>query len=446
LSLRILAIVAAGLITAARADLRARERSAGEQPNSGVVQQEQVDRIRRDAAVGIRKLAGRHLTLWTDLPPDAEVDSLPKYFDQAVSQWTAWFGIAADRVQSWHVTGYVMGDKRPFEQAGLLTGQVPSFEHGFSLDGQFWLFEQPSPYYRRHLLLHEGTHVFMNRFLESCGPAWYMEGVAELLATHTIRDGALKLLYFPKTREEAPYWGRIKMVRDTANDGPRSIDAVLELRPATDRLSTDYGWCWALAAFLDGHPRYRDRFRHLIRFVDEPNFNEHFRRLYAADWSELELEWALFVADLDYGCDLARAAIQFTPRQRGASDGVANSDIVDAAGGWQASRFHVQRGKTYRLQASGRYQIANGPPPWFCEPDGVSITYHRGQPAGRLLAAVKPDDPSLPAVDFFLHPTPIGREGSLRAAATGTLYLKINESAAKLGDNRGTLTVKLLAP
>ena len=51
---------------------------------------------------------------------------------------------------------------------------------------EFWLFDQPTDYYVRHLLLHEGTHVFMVSFLGGCGPGWYMEGTAELLGTHRL--------------------------------------------------------------------------------------------------------------------------------------------------------------------------------------------------------------------------------------------------------------------
>ena len=48
------------------------------------------------------------------------------------------------------------------------------------MGAELWLHDQPTAYYRRHLLLHEGTHVFMASFLGGCGPGWYMEGTAEL--------------------------------------------------------------------------------------------------------------------------------------------------------------------------------------------------------------------------------------------------------------------------
>ena len=64
------------------------------------------------------------------------------------------------------------------------------------------------------MLLHEGTHAFMARWLGGAGPPWYMEGIAELLATHHWQKGQLTLDVMPQSKEEMPYWGRIKLVKD----------------------------------------------------------------------------------------------------------------------------------------------------------------------------------------------------------------------------------------
>ena len=69
---------------------------------------------------------------------------------------------------------------------------------------EFWLYDQPTAYYRRHLMLHEGTHVFMVSFLGGCGPGWYMEGTAELFGTHRLdeQSGQLTLRIMPRSREK----------------------------------------------------------------------------------------------------------------------------------------------------------------------------------------------------------------------------------------------------
>ena len=72
-----------------------------------------------------------------------------------------------------------------------------------------------------------------------------------------------------------------------------------------------YAWCWAAAKFLDTHPRYRGRFRGLIKYVEEPNFNDKMRRDFDADWNDLQAEWQAFIATLDHGFDFERMAIDF---------------------------------------------------------------------------------------------------------------------------------------
>ncbi len=147
-------------------------------------------------------------------PQNAEIDRLPEVFDQAFPQWCAYFHVDPLAAADWRMTGCLMKDKSRFQRAGLLPDSLPPFEHGFSWNYEIWLNEQPSDYYRRHLLLHEGTHSFMTTRLGSCGPTWFMEGVAELLATHRWQQGRLTMNYMPQDREEVPEWGRVRIIKD----------------------------------------------------------------------------------------------------------------------------------------------------------------------------------------------------------------------------------------
>src|SRR5262245_31155580 len=58
-----------------------------------------VDEARARAA-GIRKLAGRHLVLFTDVPSSPEVDRLPAIFDLALPQWAEYFGVDPQKTRS----------------------------------------------------------------------------------------------------------------------------------------------------------------------------------------------------------------------------------------------------------------------------------------------------------------------------------------------------------
>ncbi|HUY93616.1 MAG TPA: hypothetical protein VMV10_33120 [Pirellulales bacterium] len=398
----------------------------------------------RVAAQGIHKLASKHLTLYTDLPLDDEVKALPDAFDQAYPQWRAYVGLAGREAAPWHVVGRLMNDEAKFRAAGLLPDDLPEFPNGYTRDNEIWWREQQSAYYRRHLMLHEGTHSFMYAHFGTCGPAWYMEGLAELLGTHSFAGGKVKLDVFPVNRDDVPYWGRVKLVRDDIDAGRTlSLEQVLRLEPGLYSTVESYGWCWATAAFLDGHPRYRERFRRLPAELQNPDFNARVKAAFASDWSDLNEEWQCFTADLEYGYDLERNVIEFAPGEPLSAGGAQVNVAVER--GWQATGLRLEAGKTYRLAASGRFQIASKPRVWRCEANGITIRYHGGRPLGMLLAAVHPEPYDAACISSFLSPIEIGLGAEWTPTESGTLYLRINDSPAELADNAGSLQVQVSA-
>jgi len=396
----------------------------------------------RAAAAGLRKLSSRHLVLYTDLPPSEPIDVLPKIFDQAFPQWCAYFGVDPVEHADWQMTGFLMKERPPFEEAGVLPRSLPPFPHGYARNYELWLYDQPSDYYRRHLLLHEGTHGFMNSLLRSCGPPWYMEGMAELMGTHRWEDGRLTMGTMPATREEVPMWGRIKIVRDLFDERrARRLIEVIHYSRQAHRENEAYAWSWAAAALLDGHPRYRARFRALPKLVLKPDFSDRFLRLMGDDRDSLAEEWQIFVADLEYGYDVAKTAVDFASGQPLGEGGVTVTIAADR--GWQNSGVQLQANVPYRLRAEGRYQVADRPQIWWCEPNGVSIRFWRGRPLGLLLGAVHSDGPWTGGPSPLIRPGAIGLGTTLTPERTGTLFLRINDSGAELGDNAGTLTVEI---
>ncbi|MGD0653906.1 MAG: hypothetical protein ABSA16_06140 [Thermoguttaceae bacterium] len=412
-------------------------------------QQRPIDEAKASAA-GIRKLSGKRLTLYTDTDGE-EIDRLPELFDQAFLQYCEYFHIPSGELADWRMTGFLMKDKSRFVQTGLLPGGLPDFPHGFSLNRELWIYDQPGDYYRRHLLVHEGVHGFMNTVLGGCGPTWYMEGTAEMLATHKLKNGRLKLNYFPENREETPDWGRIKLIKDAvAGNRALSLRTVIEGPRDLQKETELYAWSWAAADFLDRHPRYRDRFRELYKHVRKGDFNQYVFEVFKNDWRQLNEEWQVFIAGLEYGYDIPRTTIDFTPGKPLPEKG---GDVVIAADrGWQNSGILLQAGIKYQLKASGRYQVANKPKIWWCEPGGVSIRYYQGRPLGILQAAVRPDNPSMrsqaepgneKSLSAFLQPITVGLGTTIVPEQSGTLFLKINDSAAELDDNAGELQVEI---
>jgi hypothetical protein len=403
------------------------------------------ERIR---AAGLRVLSGKHLTLYTDLPASPAVDELPRVFDAAVPQWAHYFKVDPAKVAAWKAQAFLMKDKAKFVQAGLYPSFLPDFKNGFAADADLWLYEQPSDYYRRHLLLHEGTHGFMLTQLGSCGAPWFSEGVAELAATHSWDPAAaagkqLTLGYTPRNREEVPGLGRIALIKADLKAGRfRSIGDLVDdsVRGYADVES--YAWCWALTLFLNRHPRYQERFNGLLAEVQRPDFNAAFRKLFAADLADMNREWAVFAHELEYGVDVPRTAIEF---RSGSPLGSAGAKVdVAADRGWQSSGVKLEAGKKYRVRASGRFQVATADgKPWPCEAGGVTIRYFRGKPLGMLLGAVEPDELPSGSATSLVHPQPLGLEAIVAPAKSGTLYLRINDSVGELDDNSGKLAVEI---
>jgi hypothetical protein len=79
----------------------------------------------------------------------------------------------------------------------------------------------------------------------------------------------------------------------------------------------------------------------------------------------------------------------------------------------------------------------------MCEPGGVTIRYYHGQPLGILLAAVRSDDAKTTGPNGLLKPIVVGLETTFESPRTGTLYLRVNDSAGSLADNVGSLDVEI---
>jgi hypothetical protein len=390
---------------------------------------------RRLAAAGLRVVEGRYVRLVTDVPSNPAVDELPAVFDAAVPEWATYFQLPENRVRGrW--LAFLVEDRQRFASLNLLPENNPDFVNGFARDYELWLIEQSSDYYRRHLYLHEGTHAFMQTQLGGCGDGWYMEGMAELLGTHRWQDGRLQLGVFPARKEDLPMWGRIKLVRDAVAAGKAlPLEAVLQVDNRRKLSTEHYAWTWALAALLDGHPQYQARFRDLKRYVADPAFGEHFRQAFATDWDVLLVEWSAYVATLDYGYDVARMAMVHRPTVEVGSQ--PQKIDVAADRGWQSTGWRLKAGQAYNVNASGRFKIANDGQPWPCEAGGVTIEYHDGRPLGMLLGAFRTE----PRNGAFGSPMAIGLKATLKPAEDAVLYLRVNDSPARLGDNAGELHV-----
>jgi hypothetical protein len=402
------------------------------------------------AALGIRRYASKRLQLFTDLEAE-KARLLPPLMNQIYDAWVEYFGpLPPDAHDSEFVmTGYLMVDQRPFRESGLLPDNLPQFPHGRNKGTRFWLNDQPTDYYRRHLLLHEGTHCYMTAVQHPyLSTVWYMEGMAELFATHRIDDnGQARFRVLPHDREQFANLGRIRLIEDEVQkSGPRSLRSVMDLGHNDFLKNPAYAWSWCACQYFDGTPRTRDVFRRLGRAVVTGVADESAEEQISHGARDVEEGWLLFAANLCHGYDQERATVDFQPGVALLPDDPVTLTIA-ADRGWQPTRVLVRKGQPVTISATGRIVIARGSGPdavpWECEPQGVSIRYHAGEPLGKLVAVIRSSDPPQGAQSSLLEVIPIGRERRITPRTSGTLYLRLNDAWNELAGNAGQIEVQI---
>ena len=400
-------------------------------------------------ANGLRLIVGEHITIYTDVPASESIDELPTIFDAAVPQWCEYFGVKVSKTEPWKLQAFLIRDKTRFEKARLIPRDLPKFPAGINRGHEIWFFVQPDDYYTRHLLLHEGTHAFMQWFGNGVGAPWYAEGMAELLGLHRWVDGKLTIHQRIKDASESEGWGRPKLIKDwvAANEDGKNNKTLQDILLTPNRAFGEvenYAWSWAACEFLGQHPLSKDRFPDLQKHVHRSpeRFNRKFLSLFGDDLTVLERDWAWFVREMDYGYSVSQAAM----------DNLSKDDQglyrLKADRSWQFMSVNVVAGEKFRVTGKGRFEIgssqANGQTkPWICESNGVTIDYFRGRPIGELQAIV------LPATDSNILPQlceqkPVsGSSNVITADIDGLLCFRINESPANLADNRGELKLAI---
>jgi len=400
---------------------------------------------RKLSARGIHRYESKHLVLYTDIDPE-HARPLPRLMDEAYAAWEDYFGpLPPDREgNDFQMIGYIMANRELFRETGLMTADIHIALEGVYRNQIFWMNDQPTDYYRRHLMIHEGTHCFMMAFPNPTNQfIWYVEGMAELFRAHqTDNHGHTRFRLFPRDKESFAGLGWMRLIHDDVRaGGPRTIESVIGMHPNDFQKYNAYAWSWALCAFLDGHPRYRDRFRRVGSLVTgRSDATIELGQVFKPDWRDLSEEWLVYAGNVCYGYEIERTVLDLRPGNRMAGRPVKVKVAADQ--GWQSTGILVEVGKTYEIAADGRCTLATTPKRWECEPQGISFRYHGGLPLGMLVAAIRSTSPLEKAPHTtMLAVLPIGREKRLAPEMNGTLYLRINDYWNELGDNEGSYEV-----
>lgn len=399
---------------------------------------------------GFSRITGKHITIVTDLPMNdpataAELNELPKIFDQAFQFWCEEFSVDRKSTENWKVTLYLMLERERFRQAGMIPKEVPEFPYGWQYKDDLWVMEQVSPYYRRHLMLHEGTHWFMYRKYGFYDTPWLAEGMSELLGTHRWVDRKLTMGIVPANQLEVPYWGRIKKIREqSSNQTAPSFEDILRYSNTAHQSVDAYAWSWALTVFLKNHPDTSTVFGELLsqKAANSRDVEQWLRQRLGDRLPRIRSAWRSFITELDYGYSTAPGLLQLSETSKPIITGETSSISIAADKGWQATGLSVRPGTTITLTATGKYTVAQQPKPWICTPAGVTLEYYRGQPLGKLMMVVLSPQIS-EAATTMVETVPIGDQTTWTATEAGELFFRINESAGALSDNEGELRLNI---
>ncbi|PQO44890.1 hypothetical protein [Blastopirellula marina] len=393
-------------------------------------------------AAGIRTLEGKHVTIFTDLESSPEIDELPQVFDAAFPQWCEYFRVDPVENADWKIKAVLMSNKAKFRSVGLFPDSLPPFLHGYYQGDAVWLLDQPSDYYRRHLLLHEGTHAFMNIMLGAAGPPWYMEGMAEHFGTHTWEDGQLTTRVMPASKEDTPMWGRIKIIQDEVKGGKTlSLASVMATPNEAFLKNTPYAWSWGLCAFLDNNSLSQHEFREMVAHVKlTGGFSNRLFSQLGDVLPQVSENWQLFTLNAEYGYDWQRNEVVY--KEPVLIGDVATAEIATDRG-WQSTGIALEPNVEYEFRAVGQYVIRNDGQPWMCEPNGVTIHYWKGKPLGVLVGAYRVEQYDGTNLTPLAKETAVGYGTPLTPDDPSTLFLKVNESPAELADNQGKIQIQI---
>jgi hypothetical protein len=400
------------------------------------------ERIRQ---AGLREVSSSHLRMITDLPADPEVDELPEIFDLAIPQWFEGFAITPAPLPNEKLKLLLFRDRSKMEQLGLIDASLPPFPYGYQRGPIMYVAEPPSPYYRRHLVLHEGTHWFMEAYLGGYGPPWIAEGMAERWATHRWDGKKLQMKTIPEDRDDYPYWGRFRFIREQLAAGKApSLESIMRFSERSAMEVEMYAWSWSAVCFFESQPDLQKTLLNALKEnpKDGQGFNRRIFQTLRDRWPWVRMHWEGMLDRFDYGFDLQSDSPAILPNLPTPQKLPVTLSIA-ADAGWQATGIRMEAGQRVAIRAVGRVQLGETTRPWWSEPQGVTFRYARSNPMGSLIATVAPFHETEPKQSLaWLHQR-IGKQAELEATEAGQLLLEINELPSGRRDNQGQYVVTI---
>ncbi|HVA50191.1 MAG TPA: hypothetical protein VNH11_27780 [Pirellulales bacterium] len=267
---------------------------------------------------------------------------------------------------------------------------------------------------------HEAVHAYCGQTFGTTGPVWYSEGMAEMGQ------------YWRKDNKSVRVHDAV--VEYLRSSPPKSLDVIVNGNEFTGDSWQNYAWRWALCHLLANNTNYSARFRPLglALLKKEPT---SFEEVYGDMAEQIVFEYCFFLKHLEQGFRADLCSIDWNRKFRFPKGSAVIAAKIRADRGWQPSGVLVAKDTRYETSASGSWQT--GKEGGAVSADGAA------DGAGKLVGAIMTHENGK---NFQLgEPFELGAHGEFTAASEGKLYLRCRDGWGELGDNKGTLTVKLKA-
>ena len=400
----------------------------------------------RLAAAGIHLLESPRLILLTDRNPDSvrELLDIANLFYDYLQRECGPLR-PSQSGEEFQAIGCLMVDPERFETVGLVPDPVVDMLHGQQFGYRFWLRDQKDDYYRHHLLLHEFAHVYMtcDTGLDNIPAGWFMEGAAEVFATHdtTRRSPAFGLL--PRQFAGFEGWGRISAIRRNRVDRVaekltrQSIPSLHQVQFPEGPLARSedrYAWWWALSWMLANHAEYVDQWKTLCHLRGADNFHQQTDKLIDQFGDRLAVDWLLFAESLSEHFDSSRSI----PLHREVDSASPEQFVLLAGRGWQDTGCSMQAGETITIECSGECVVEQATAPWVSQPNGITLEYNQGRPLGEVVAVFVNGEEG-----WISRRIAIGNHHTLTATQPAQLWLQINDDAGMRSSNSGSYSIAI---
>ncbi|MCO8123724.1 hypothetical protein NHH03_18405 [Stieleria sp. TO1_6] len=399
------------------------------------------------SSAALRVVRGKHVVLTSDSGTQESLNELVIAFDAAVVQWERFFDLPPGKLDDWSIDAYLMTDRQRFHDAGLLPDDL-EFIFGYAVGRKVWLMRQPSDYYTRHLLLHEGVHALAVFLYGGTGPSWFAEGTAEMLSVHRGLGSDVIVNTVPLSRESVPYWGRFKlMTQRRIEHRLPALETVLDYPRDLKGDAESYAWSWAAMMLLTEYPSYRPTMMQAAAGGSDrsPTFSMALRHQLDPQWPIIEARWRMLVNTLDYGFDWSRERIELSMKDR-LWNGQPIRAEIQSDRGWQSLGGRFAKGMRVKISASGQCTLDNrtdsGPTkPWVSQPPGVTIHYAGDRPLGQLILCVLPNVSDERQVLRPLQIEAVDADIEITFDQHSWLLFRINDELNGMDNNQGHYTV-----